>query len=159
LVLNCGLNNAVQRFYWDKNTTATQQPLIVTSGLVAQLIFGFLAVFFGLLLVPVVMPWISAEERPLTWVALVAALMVMALSQWSQYILDVIRLHFAPWKFFTVALVSRVKAMVFGLIGVVILGLGIDGLLAAQAIVSFLVMPLSLWLIRKDINFSKFDLN
>jgi len=159
LVLNCGLNNAVQRFYWDKNTTTTQQPLVVTSGLVAQLIFGFLAVFFGLLLVPVVMPWMSAEKWPLTWVALVAALMVMALSQWSQYILDVIRLHFAPWRFFTVALVSRVVTMAFGLIGVVILGLGVDGLLAAQAIVLLLMTPFSLWLIRKDINFSKVDLN
>ena len=159
LVMNCGLNNAVQRFYWDKETTEPMQPSVVTSGLAAQALFGLLAVFVGLLLVPFVLPWIQAEEWPLTWVALVAALMVMALSQWSQYILDVIRLHFAPWRFFAVALVSRVVTMAFGLIAVVMLGLGIDGLLAAQAVVLLLVIPLALWLIRTDINLAQFDLS
>jgi O-antigen/teichoic acid export membrane protein len=47
---------------------------------------------------------------------------------------------------------------VFGLIAVVTLGLGIDGLLSAQMIVLILALPLALWLIRSDINLSKFDL-
>lgn len=159
LVMNCGLNNAVQRFYWDSDTTTAMQSSVVTSGLAAQLLFGLIAGSVGLFLVPFVLPWIEAEEWPLTWVALIAALMVMALSQWSQYILDVIRLHFAPWRFFTIALVSRVVTMAFGLIGVVMLGLGIDGLLAAQAVVLLLVIPLALWLIRTDINLAQFDLS
>lgn len=159
LVMNCGLNNAVQRFYWDKNTTEQMQPSLVTSGLAAQALFGLIAVFVGLLLIPFFLPWIQAEEWPLTWVALVAALLVMALSQWSQYILDIIRLHFAPWRFFTLALVSRVVTTAFGLVAVVLLNLGIDGLLTAQALVLFLVIPLALWLIRRDINFAQFDLS
>jgi O-antigen/teichoic acid export membrane protein len=158
LVMNCGLNNAVQRFYWDKDTLVAQQPAIVTSGLAAQVIFGLLAAFIGILLVPFILPWIEAEELPLTWVALVAALFAMALSQWSQYILDVIRIHFAPWRFFSIALVSRVGTMLFGLIAVVSLGLGIDGLLVTQVIVLALVLPIALLLIRKDINFSKINM-
>jgi O-antigen/teichoic acid export membrane protein len=159
LVMNCGLNNAVQRFYWDKETTKPMQPSVVTSGLAAQVLFGFLAVLVGLLLVPIVLPWMEAEQWPLTWLGLLAALVVMALSQWSQYILGVIRLHFAPWRFFLLALISRVVTMAFGLVAVVILGLGIDGLLTAQALVLLLVIPLALWLIRRDIKFSQFDLN
>ena len=157
LVVSCGLNNAVQRFYWDKETTAAQQSSVVTSGFAAQLIFGLFAVLFGLLFVPFVVSWALIEELPLTWVALVAALMVMTLSQWLQYVLDVIRLHAAPWRFFTVALVSRVLTMAFGLVAIVFLGLGVDGLLAAQAIVLMAVIPLALWLIRRDISLSQFD--
>lgn len=82
----------------------------------------------------------------------------MLLSQWSQYILDVIRLHFAPWRFFVIALVSRVGTMLFGLVAVVSLGLGIDGLLVAQVIVLAFVLPVALLLIRKDINFSKINI-
>jgi O-antigen/teichoic acid export membrane protein len=48
--------------------------------------------------------------------------------------------------------------MLFGLIAVVSLGLGIDGLLTAQAIVLTLVLPVALLLIRKDIKFSKINM-
>lgn len=60
---------------------------------------------------------------------------------------------------FAVALVSRVVTMALGLIAVVMLGLGIDGLLAAQAVVLILVIPIALWLIRTDINLAQFDLS
>lgn len=35
IVSGCGLNNSVQRFYWDQDTTAAMRPQIVTSGLYA----------------------------------------------------------------------------------------------------------------------------
>lgn len=157
LVMNCGLNNSVQRFYWDKDTVSGIQPVIVTSGLYAQVVFGVIAVALGLVAIPLTLPWMLADEWPLTWVALVAALLVMALSQWSQYALDVIRLHFAPWRFFVLALTSRVATMGFGLVAVVVLGLGIDGLLVAQALVLVLALPLALWMIRKDIRPASFE--
>jgi len=150
LAMNCGLNNAVQRFYWDKNTTPAMQPAIVSSGFIAQFGFGMIAILFGVVAIPFVMPFIQAAEWPLSWIALLAALLVMALSQWSQYALDVIRLHFAPWRFFALALTSRVVSMAFGIVAVVLLGLGIDGLLTAQALVLIMVIPLALWFIRKD---------
>ena len=156
LAMNCGLNNAVQRFYWDKDTTASTQPVIVTSGFYAQVGFGLVAILAGFATIPMVLPMIQADEWPLTWVALVAALLVMAFSQWSQYSLDVIRLHFAPWRFFTLALTSRVGTMAVGILAVVMLGLGVDGWLAAQALVLILVLPLALWLIRKDFKPSLF---
>lgn len=150
LAMNCGLNNAVQRFYWDKDTVSAMQPAIVSSGFIVQIGFGTLAVLVGSLAIPFLMPFVQAAKWPISWVSLLAALLVMALSQWSQYALDVIRLHFAPWRFFTLALASRVFTMAFGVVAVVALGLGIDGLLTAQALVLIMVLPLALWLIRKD---------
>ena len=106
LVANCGLNNAVQRFYWDKDTTLAMQPVIVSSGFIAQVGFGILAFLFGALAIPFVLPLMQAAEWPLSWVALLAALLVMTLSQWSQYVLDVIRLRFAPWRLITLSLIT-----------------------------------------------------
>lgn len=150
LAMNCGLNNAVQRFYWDKDTTPSMQPAIVSSGWITQVGFGILAVLVGASAIPFVMPFIKAAEWPLSWIALLAALLVMAFSQWVQYALDVVRLHLAPWRYFMLALNSRVLAMAFGIVAVIALGLGIDGLLAAQALALILVIPLALWFIRKD---------
>ena len=57
VVVNCGLNNAVQRFYWDKNTLSSNRPSIVTSGLVAQLLFGMTAILVGVMIVLFVFQW------------------------------------------------------------------------------------------------------
>jgi O-antigen/teichoic acid export membrane protein len=157
LVMNCGLNNAVQRFYWDIDTVPTMRPAIVTSGMYALAAFGIVALMVGLAAIPHALPLMLVEEWPLTWVALVAALIVMVLSQWSQYVLDVIRLHLAPWRFLVLALTSRVASMSFGLAAVVWLGFGVDGFLAAQALVLVSVMPLALWMIRKDFRLASFD--
>jgi O-antigen/teichoic acid export membrane protein len=59
LIVNCGLNNAVQRFYWDKDTTAEQRPMVVTSGLAALFFFSLFAVLAGLIFVPFVLPWFT----------------------------------------------------------------------------------------------------
>lgn len=159
LFLNCGLNNSVQRFYWDKDTSVFQQSVIVTSGLVAQIIFGLIAVILGIVLLPFALPWMMVNEWPITWAGLVAALVLMALSQWQQFILDVIRLHFAPWRFFIVAFVSRVGSILFGLFAVISLGMNIDGLLAAQVLGLLLSAPLAIRFAIKDINISKFNIS
>lgn len=150
LAMNCGLTNSLQRFYWDKDTKSTMLSAIVTSGFYVEVFFGFVAILAGLVAIPFILPSIHSDGWPLTWVALFSALLVMVFSQLCNYILDVIRLHFAPWRFFILALTSRVITIAFGVLSVVLFGLGIDGLLAAQALVFILVLPLGLWLIRKD---------
>jgi O-antigen/teichoic acid export membrane protein len=157
IVTNCGMSNAVQRFYWDKDTSAELQAAIVTSGFYVQAVFSLMAVTLGLATIPWLMPLIRQAEWPITWVALVSALLLMALSQWAQYALDVIRLHFAPWKFLTLSLASKVVSIGFGLVAVVLLGLGIDGLLGAQVLVLVLIVPLALWMIRRDFRLGSFD--
>ena len=101
VIMNCGLNNSVQRFYWDKNTDKGEQPTIVTAGFFSQISFGIVAVVLVSLLVPFVIPLPLVSELPLTFYTLFVALILMALTQWSQFILDVIRLHFTPWRFLT----------------------------------------------------------
>jgi len=154
LVMNCGLNNAVQRFYWDKDTPETERPTVVSSGLVVQVIFGLIALLIGFVALPFVLPLVGRAELPLTWVALVAALFLMIFSQWQQYLLDVTRLHFAPWKFLTVSLLSRALGLILGVIAVVYMQWGIDGLLGVQAIVALVILPIATYLVKKDITFN-----
>lgn len=151
VVMNCGLNNSVQRFYWDKETRPNQRPVIVSSGLATQVVFGLLAVSAGLLALPFIYPLVEERQLPLSWVALVAALLLLAVSQWNQYLLDLTRLHMAPWRFFFISLILKGGSALLGLWAVVILGLGIDGLLGAQALVVLAVIPLALFYVRKDL--------
>lgn len=158
IFVNCGLNNAVQRYYWDKDTTENVQSCIVTSGLFAQIIFGVVAILIGLIAMPFIFSYIEDLSLPITMLSLIAAIFILPLSQWTQYILDVLRLHFAPWSFFVLALLTRGLSLAFGVLAVVWLHLGVDGLLTAQALTLFILMPLSLWMIRKNLSFRFFNL-
>jgi O-antigen/teichoic acid export membrane protein len=151
LAMNCGLNNSVQRYYWDKDTAEKQRPVIVSSGLAAQILFGIITTIVGFLILPIIYPEVQKAQLPLTWIALVAAVLLMVFSQWNQYALDVMRLHFAPWRFFVLSMLSRGFSAVAGLLVVVVYGWGVDGLLVAQAFVVAAVLPLAIFLIRKDI--------
>lgn len=151
LVMNCGLNNALQRFYWDKDTATSERPTVMSSGFAVQMSFGLLAIVLGGAIVPILIPQVEQAELPVTWIALVSALVLMVLSQWLQYLLDVTRLHFAPWRFLSISLVTRVLGIGLGLIAVVWLGWGVDGLLGIQAVSALATLPIALWLVRKDL--------
>jgi O-antigen/teichoic acid export membrane protein len=75
----------------------------------------------------------------------------MMFSQWQQYLLNVLRLHFAPWKFLTLSLVSNVFGVILAVLVVVYWRWGVDGLLGIQAVVALAVLPFALWMVRKDL--------
>jgi len=158
LAMQCGLNNAVQRFYWDKEIESSTRPAIVTTGFLTQFSFGLLALVLGMLALPFVLPMTYEAGWPITWIALVGALVVMVFTQWIQYVLDVLRLHFARFRFVALALSSRMSVLLASLVSVVWLGYGLDGLLATQALVLTLFLPVGLVMIRKDFNPKSFNL-
>ncbi len=159
LAMQCGLNNAVQRFYWDKEIESSTRPAIVTTGFVTQFSFGLLALVLGMLALPFVLPMTNEAGWPITWIALVGALVVMVFTQWTQYVLDVLRLHFARFRFVALALSSRLSVLLASLVSVVWLGYGLDGLLATQALVLTLFLPVGLLMIRKDFNLKSLSLD
>lgn len=152
LVMNCGLNNATQRFYWDKDTVIEQRPVVVSSGLAVQIVFGLITLVVGLFAVPLIYPITQQYQTPLTWVALVAALFLTVFSQWNQFAMDVLRQQFAPWRFMFISLVSRAGSALMAIVAVVLLNLGIDGLLFTQALVVSTAVPLAFYLIGRDLS-------
>ena len=151
MLMNCGLNNALQRFYWDADTLVDQRPVVVSSGFVTLFVFGCLAMLLGLAMLPLAEKYIEAHHLPMSWAAVVAGLVLMAATQYLTYCLDVTRLHFAPWKFFSLSLLSRTLGLALAVLVVLQLNWGVDGIMEVQALAVCLALPLGLWLIRKDL--------
>ena len=151
IVMNCGLNNSLQRYYWDTDTHERQRPVLVSSGLAAQILFGLAIFAVGMTAVPWALSEARAGQLPFGWIALMAALFLMIFSQWLQFALDIVRLHFAPWSFLTLTLLSRVLGIGLATVVVVFWKGGVDGLLSVQALVAAGVLPLALWMVRKDL--------
>jgi O-antigen/teichoic acid export membrane protein len=151
MIANCGLNNALQRFYWDTQIELSQRPVLVSSGLAALSLLLLVALVLGGIALLGYRQWAQEESSPLGWTGLLAGLVLMAAGQLVQYLLDVTRLHMAPWRFAGVALVSRVMTAVAGVASVVWLGWGLDGLVAAQALVMVAAVPLALYAVRTDL--------
>jgi O-antigen/teichoic acid export membrane protein len=151
VIANCGLNNAVQRFYWDAQTQPTERPALVSSGLAALSLLLLGALALGCIAVLTYTHWPHEKSPPLGWIGLLAGLVLMAAGQVVQYLLDVTRLHLAPWRFAGIALASRVMTAVAGVTTVVWLGWGLDGLIAAQALVMLAAVPLALYMVRTDL--------
>ena len=148
-----GLNNAVQRFYWDKDTKCNQRPVIVSSGLFVIFLSGFFVFFLCSTLVYFLQDYISFPLLTLSWIGFVAALLSMTVGQIQQFALDVMRLNFAPWKFLFSSLSSRLVSVLAAICAVVVFGSGVDGLLVWQSVVALAVVPMSLLFIRNDLTF------
>lgn len=149
LLVNCGINNAVQRYYWDDKTSFNDQQKIITSGLAVILLIGCMLLFLTLTLVHA----FELEEVFLIpeYLVLVIVVFIVA-NQLAQYILDVTRLHLKPLAYLYIACATRVFAISAGLYAIIILNLGIEGYVVAQAIVLLVTVPVSIVFVRKDIS-------
>lgn len=151
VIVNVGLNNAVQRFYWDKDTPESSRPVIVSSALLVQVVAGLVVMLLGAAAVVSYGAVVGWEGQSFDGRVLLFALVFMAVSQWIQFALDVLRLHFRPWRFFALSILSRVCGLLLAAWLVIQMGARLDGILGAQALVAVLVLPLALALIGKDL--------
>lgn len=151
MVANFGLNNALQRFYWDSETESAQRPVLVSSGLAALSLLLLAAAALGGIALLLYRHWARDWHLPVGWIGLAAGLVLMVAGQWVQYLLDVTRLLMAPWRFVGIAMVSRVMTAATGVAAVVWLGLGLDGLLVGQALVMLAAVPVALYAVRSNL--------
>ncbi len=154
LFMNCGVNNAVQRFYWDQDITEEQRSPLVSSGLALQLMFWIALSAVLFLMLPIIEIFIDISAYGFSYLAFIAALVLVYVTQATQYIQDVIRLHFKPLQFFIFSFCGRSISAIAALIVVVGFAGGIDGLLATQAAIGLLALPLGLYFIRQEIKAS-----
>ena len=140
---SCGMNSALQRYYWDSETRTEERPIMVSSGLMNLMLIGggflLLALFFRR----------SFESVSSLEVFMVGLLILF--QQLLQYFLDVTRLHFAPVKFLWISGLARIGTPCLILVLIHFHGAQISSLLGAQVLVLLLVLPLALYLIRQDL--------
>ena len=157
IFVNLGLNGAVSRFYWDTGSSDLSRKKIVSSGFFAQFLCGTitaLILFVSLSFTPL-RDFLSGSLISLT--GIFAAIIFCLFSQFSQYVLDVARLHFAPFRFLISSIISKTLMMTCGIVAVVIFQSGVDGLLVAQAIALIAVLPCQIFLVKKDFSVKSID--
>jgi O-antigen/teichoic acid export membrane protein len=149
---NCGLNNAVQVRYSgiDANNPSYPAPLIVTTGLSSTFFLGSiivsLCVGLSYLYRDALLTTFQIEWSWIGWVLYGHLFMLI-----NSFVADVIRLHFTPWKFAFMSALINTLTVTGNLIAVFYLQSGIKGFLISTAIVHFFIIPLNLWMIRRDL--------
>lgn len=145
-----GLNNAVQRYYWDPGMTEEGKRRLVSTGLLFQsgsTIILVAAAAAGLYAIrqPV------EEQYGVSWSLIVSALAGLIPSVALQYVLDVLRLQFAPWRYACVAFLKNAVGVAVGLVLILAFGFGVTGIFMGTAVAGLLAVPLGLWMIGKDL--------
>lgn len=150
LFANLGLNNAVQRYYWDPGTGVEAQPKIVSTGLATLVVWSCLIV---LVLTAGLYPLkdVVAARYGISWNLMLIALLTIIPEQVLQYCLDTLRLHFAPWKFVVVSLLRNMLGVAVGLVLILRFDAGLKGLFLGGLIGALTAVPVALVLIRKDL--------
>lgn len=150
MLVNMGVNNSVQRFYWDPSTKEGEHAQLVSSGLLQLICAGFvvlICLFMGLYSARL---WIH-ERYGIEWGLIVLAMLAVIPDQILQYTLDTIRLHFTPVRFMVLSFLKNILGVAMGLWLIIGLDQGLYGFFGGALIASLLSVPMALWFIRKDL--------
>nr|WP_256737080.1 flippase [Pseudomonas gingeri] len=151
VLVRCGLNNSVQRFYWDQATEIGERPSVVSTGFFLTVALGVAGGIFAFFAVPFIFRLSGNNAVALSLIGVLSIAMLLALTQWAQYLLDVLRLHFSPWKFLGFSFCIRALGALLSVVAVLYWGGGVEGVLLSQALVLLASVPFGLWLIRRDL--------
>lgn len=151
LVASCGLNNAVQRYYFEEQGLGETGRLVSTA-LWMQLSLSLLTVFLGFALAPVFLRVVAGDAPEFTFLAYLAALLAVPVSLLVQFFQDLTRLHFAPFRFAAIVVVGRVLTAVLAIVAVVVMGLSVEGFLFAQVLGLTAAAVMGALMTRRDIS-------
>jgi O-antigen/teichoic acid export membrane protein len=156
MIIHCGVNNAVQRFYWDGGTTAEERPTLVSSSFCIQFLIGCFVLLCGFVASPYLVQLFDGQgvASLLSWVAIFSIFIITTLNIWHGYMLDVTRLHLKPWRFLTISLSTKVTAALLSCYVMVYLDYGLSAFLLTQAAVLLFFFPISCFLVKKDLTLS-----
>ncbi|HEY0327416.1 MAG TPA: polysaccharide biosynthesis C-terminal domain-containing protein [Allosphingosinicella sp.] len=150
MVATLGVGNAVQRFYFDPETPQEERPRLISTGL-----FQLIASAGLVTAVALAAGFAFRDEIAASWgiefILVVAAVAIVLPEQLAQYCLDSVRLHFAPLKFFFIALIKNLGAVLLGLVLLVQFDFGVLGLLMGVSVAAALAVPVGLLLLRRDL--------
>ena len=149
MVAALGQSNAVQRFYFDPDLGDEDRSILVSTGLVQLAVSGLLVTGVGLLvLAGLGSDWVT--DLGLSRTLLLVTLALVLPEQLSQYLLDSVRLHFSPAKFFLIALVKNLGGVLLGLLFLIWFDLGVLGVVLGILVAAILAVPVGLVLLRDD---------
>ena len=93
MFIQCGLNNSVQRFYWDDKINPKEKPILVSSAFSIQFFIGVLVLIISSCTLLLLSNFYSIQQILFSWVSLGAAIVLMVFKIWFVYVLDITRLQ------------------------------------------------------------------
>ena len=150
LIMNVGVNQAVQRFYLDSGTAPEDEAKVVSTGLFQLLLSGMLMVGVAALILGSSSGWLEQGFGIDRWL-LALALAAVIPDQIQQFCLDTLRLHFTPFRFIALSFAKNLVGTALSLWFVLGLAGGLHGLFAGALLGSLAALPLALWFIRRDL--------
>ena len=157
IIIGCGLNNAIHRFYWDADYDQKAKSLLITAGFLLQ------AAFWAVLAIILFISFLFANyyfetlfeihEFKLTEGAILSILCLIYIRTVSRYIQDTIRLYFKPFKFLIFAFLSQGLTTIVAVIVLIYYSGDISRFLIALMVVGVIVLPFGVFIIRKDLKF------
>jgi O-antigen/teichoic acid export membrane protein len=147
-----GLNNAVQRYYWDPQTSEGDRPVLVSTGL---WILIFASVAITVVLLGGSYPFREAlrERYQADWFLLALIVLSNTPGQILQYAQNVLRLKFAPWKFTILAAARNCLAAALTLVLILRFHQGLSGYFYGSLFGLMGAMPLAVWFLRDELRF------
>ena len=158
LIIGCGLNNAIHRFYWDEDYDQQAKSLLITTGFFLQAAFWLiLAIFLFISLFIAKYHFAISFEIDnfgLTDSVIISMVCLIYVRTASRYIQDTIRLYFKPFKFLLFAFLSQGVTVITAAFVLIFYSGEISAFLITLMVVGILVLPVGIFLIRKDLKFS-----
>lgn len=145
-----GVNNAIQRFYFDPEIGEAQRPVLISTGLAQLLASALMVSGIAILAVLALRPTLGGDLGIAPALAFAAVAIVLP-EQLSQYLLDAARLQFAPLKFFVIALVKNLGAVLLGLLFLIRFEMGVLGIVLGTVAAGWLAVPVGVLMVRRDL--------
>lgn len=149
-IINLGINNSVQRYYWDPAIDREQQPVIVSTGLLQLISIGIVVLSSIVAFVYGSRDFIYYKYGIKWGIALLVICNILQ-EQILQYAMDTIRLHFHPVRFLIISFSKNLLGVCIGLWLVVEMKMGLYGFFLGALLGSFSAIPIAIWFIRKDL--------
>lgn len=147
---NLGINQAVQRFYFDDVSNDMGTPIIVSTGL-AQIFVSSVAIVTVAITASLLFAKASLAGYGISQLLLILAIANVVPDQLLQYCLDVLRMQFTPLRFAVLAFAKNVLGTALALVLVIKYDAGLPGLFFGIVFGTTMAVPLGLWLIRRDL--------
>lgn len=150
LFSSLGLSMATTRYYWDAQISPSMRPAVVSTGLIALSVWSIAVV---LLVIAATYPAreIIASRYGARWTLMLLALLAIVPEQILQYCLNVLRLHFSPWKFTLISFFKNVLGIAVGLVLIFMFNGGLEGLFWGALAGAVMGVPVALAFIRHEL--------
>ena len=149
-ITSVGMNNSVQRYYFEPGTQPEDRIKIVSNGL--WILTGWVFVVIAILSMLLYSQKDFLFQRfDLTWPLIILGLAAVIPGQILDYAQGILRLKFAPWKFTFVSGCRNAFGVGLGLYLILVLDWGVEGVFWGNLIAMLLPLPLCLWFIRQDL--------